>query len=141
MSPKYVIFFTNTFGIQLDSLFITFPCCSSLCAPHICFFFCPLIIMLYPCSSPPVPTTSIHPRSALLLPVCPSPSLPHSLQLTSASTSRLYVCRHPSINTFNPCFLQLLVLPRPIPPSLSASTISGFSLEDKKVYEYLMSDV
>lgn len=82
-----------------------------------------------------VPTTSIHPHAAPLLPllpVCPSLSFPDSRQFTSVSISRLYVCHYPSINPFNPCFLQLLVISSPFPLSLPVSTISDFSSEDKR---------
>lgn len=62
------------------------------------------------------PTTLIHPRSAPLLPVCPYLSFPHSRHFASVSISRLHVCLYTSINPFNPCCLQLLVIPSPFTP-------------------------
>ena len=123
MSPKYVISFINTFiwyptEFTFHYIFLAVP---AFCAPaYYSALPSPLSLVLFFSA----PTTSIHPHPALLPPVGPLLSFPHPLHLTSVSSSRPYVCHHPSIDTFNPSHLQAPLFSLPV--SLFSPSLLGY---------------
>lgn len=92
-------FYKHIYLVSSYSLSITLSLLFWLLCSSNLFFRLLLFVSSSFCS---VPTTSIHPHSALPLPVFPSLSSSH---LHLFSIPHLYVCHHPSINTFNPFLL------------------------------------
>lgn len=90
-------------------------------APQI-YFFCLLIIILYPCFSPQFVSLSLFFQSQQPWFVFPLPSLClfvlPCLSFTLFNSYlffilHLYIFQHPSINNFYPCFLSTLCSPLP----------------------------